>query len=82
MAGLQSTELSADHNLCNLSREDQDYLSAKTLAHYWLHLKRHKQMTRQDINKRLSEMPDRARELHRKALNEAIEERKAYGAQQ
>ena len=81
MAELQNQPVTGRFNLCSLSRDEQAYLSAKTLAHYWLHLKRHKQMTRQDINKRLNEMPEQQREMHRRALNEAIEERKLYDAQ-
>tara|TARA_Y100000114_G_C11526474_1_gene215940 strand:+ start:154 stop:402 length:249 start_codon:yes stop_codon:yes gene_type:complete len=81
MAELPHQPLNADYNLCSLSREEQAYLSAKTLAHYWLHQKRHKQMTRQDINKRLNEMPEQQREMHRRALNEAMKERKLYDAQ-
>ena len=69
-----------EFNLCQLSREQQDYEAAKTLAHYWLHLKRHKQMTRHEIQKRLNEMTESQRELHRKALNEAIEARKVNAA--
>jgi Trp operon repressor len=61
-----------DYNLCGLSREQQDYEAAKTLAHFWLHQKRNGQMTRLDINKRLNEMSQSQRELHRQALNDAI----------
>lgn len=64
-----------DYNLCNRSREEQEYASAQTLAHYWLHLKKNKQMTRLEITKRLNQMQPAQRELHRKALNEAIEQR-------
>lgn len=67
-------------NLCQLSREQQDYEAAKTLAHYWLFLKKNRQMTRQDIKKRLEAMPEAQRELHRKALNEAIQQRKTNAA--
>jgi hypothetical protein len=76
MAELQNQPVTADYNLCNRSREEQEYESAKTLAHYWLFLKRNKQMTRQEINTRLNAMNERQRELHRKALNEAIAQRK------
>ena len=76
MAELPNQPLSADYNLCSRSREQQDYESAKTLAHFWLHLKTNKQMTRLEINKRLNQMQPVQRELHRKALNEAIEQRK------
>ena len=76
MAELPNQPLSVDYNLCTRSREEQEYESAKTLAHYWLFLKRNKQMTRQEINTRLNAMNERQRELHRKALNEAIAQRK------
>jgi len=76
MAELQNKPLNADYNLCNRSREEQDYESAKTLAHFWLHQKRYGKMTRQDINKRLNAMTEPQRELQRKALNEAIQQRK------
>lgn len=65
-----------EFNLCNRSREEQDYAAAKTLAHFWLHQKRTGQMTRLDINKRLNEMSQSQRELHRQALNDAIAQRK------
>lgn len=65
-----------EFNLCNRSREAQDYEAAKTLAHFWLHQKRNGQMTRLDINKRLNEMSQSQRELHRKALNDAVAQRK------
>lgn len=61
-----------NYNLCTRSREEQDYAAAKTLAHFWLHQKRNGQMTRLDINKRLNEMSQNQRELHRQALNDAI----------
>ena len=80
MAELQNQPVNGDYNLCNLSREDQDYEAAKTLAHYWLFLKRNKQMTRQEINARLNSMTEHQRELHRRALNEAIEKRKTNAA--
>ena len=81
MAELQNQPVTGSFNLCSLSREEQAFVSAKTLAHYWLHLKHHNKMTRQDINKRLNEMPDQQREMHRRALNKAMEERKAYATQ-
>lgn len=80
MAELQNERVNGNYNLCARSREEQDYEAAKTLAHFWLHRKRLGQMTRQDIKKRLNEMPETQRELHRKVLNEAIEQRKNNGA--
>ncbi|MDP2715520.1 hypothetical protein [Rheinheimera sp.] len=76
MAGLQNAPVKVDYNLCNRSREEQDYEAAKTLAHYWLHLKPNKQMTRLEITKRLNQMQPAQRELHRKALNDAISQQK------
>lgn len=76
MAELPHQPVTASFNLCERSREEQDYAAAKTLAHFWLHQKRNKQMTRLDIQKRLNAMTDKQRELHRKALNDAIKQRK------
>lgn len=72
MAELPNQPVAGSYNLCPRSREQQDYEAAKTLAHYWLYKKRNGQMTRLEINKRLNEMSPTQRELHRKALNEAI----------
>lgn len=76
MAELSHQPITASFNLCERSREERDYAAAKTLAHFWLHQKRNKQMTRLDIQKRLNAMTDKQRELHRRALNDAQAERK------